>query len=341
MTAHASKSPSTLGRHLAGLCFAAVASAPALALAVPGNTAEFTLLAEGLNTPTTVALRNGNAFVPEGRLGQAGILGHIFTVREISLQGAGILSTVLLPGQDFFPEGIALDPVSNDLFVGSIFQGEIATIADGATKTLRFSDRVGAGALQRGAVGTRVDANLGLLWVCDTNFGLNIAGGAVVGLDIDDATEVVRHELPAGSFCNDIIIEADGDLLVAETLVGQIFRIDVNETLIDNSAQLFLQTAELAPPAAGQLGANGLGVVDGILFVSNTFAGTLVRFDLNAADIAGSVQIVTLREGNNANLILSGPDGFLPISDTQALVVENGFAGAGRNALGLVTFDAI
>jgi sugar lactone lactonase YvrE len=337
MIAHAAKSES-LGRRLAGLCFAVLASAPAVALAVPGNTGAVTVLAEGLNTPTTVAVRNGLAFVPEGQLGRAGILGGVFTVRAISLEGAGILQTVLLPGNDFFPEGIALDPVSNDLFVGSIFQGEIVNIADGATQTLRFADRA-PNVLQRGAVGERVDANLGLLWVCDTNFGANIAGGAVVGLDIDDATEVVRHELPAGSFCNDIIIEADGDLLVAETLVGQIFRIDANETLIENSAQLFLQTAELAPPAAGQLGANGLGIVDGVLFVSNTFAGTLVRFDLNAADIAGSVQVVTLREGNNANLVLSGPDGFLPISDTQALVVENGFAGVGRNALVRVDFD--
>jgi hypothetical protein len=66
-----------------------------------------------------------------------------------------------------------------------------------------------------------------------------------------------------------------------------------------------------------------------------------VRFDLAAADIAGSVQVVTLREGNNANLFLSGPDGVLPISDTEALVVENGFAGVGRQALLKVTFDEI
>jgi hypothetical protein len=321
---------------------AVLASAPAVALAVPGNTGAVTVLAENLRNPTTVALRDGVAFVPEGQLARVGILGGAFTVRPISLDGAGILDgTVILPGNDFFPEGISLDPVSNDLFLGSIFQGEIVNIADGATQSIRFANRVGQGVLQRGAVGTRVDANLGLLWVCDTNLGANIAGGAVVGLDIDDATEVVRHELPAGSFCNDIIIEADGSLLVAETLVGQIFRIDANETLIENSAQLFLQTPELAPPAAGQFGANGLANVNGILFVSNTFQGTLVRFDLAAADIAGSVQVVTLREGNNAALVLSGPDGVLPISATEALVVENGFAGAGRQSLLKITFDEI
>jgi hypothetical protein len=320
---------------LAALSFATLASAPALA--APSNIGSITVLQDGLLNPTTVALRNGNAFVPEGRLAQiaaAPVIGKLFTVREISLQGAGILNSVILPGQDFFPEGISLDPVSNDLFVGSIFQGELVSIADGATKSLRFDNA----ALQRGAVGTRVDANLGLLWVCDSNFGQGIAGGAVVGLDIDDATEVVRHELPAGSFCNDIVIEADGDLLVAESFVGQIFRIDANETLIDNSAQVFLQTAELAPPAAGQFGANGLTLVDNILFVANTGAGTLARFDLNAANIAASVQTAVLSEGNANNVVLSGPDGILAVNDTQVLVVENGFAGVGRQALLLVDF---
>jgi hypothetical protein len=322
---------------LTGLFFAALATAPALALAAPSNIGSVIVLAENLKNPTTVALRNGNAFVPEGRLAQiaaAPVIGGLFTVREISLQGAGILNSVILPGQDFFPEGISLDPVTNDLFVGSIFQGELVSIADGASTTLRFADNV----LQRGAVGTRVDANLGLLWVCDSNFGQGIAGGAVVGLDIDDGAEVVRHELPGGSFCNDIVIEADGDLLVAESFVGQIFRIDANETLIDDSAQVFLQTVELAPPAAGQFGANGLTIIDNVLFVANTGAGTLARFDLNAADIAGSVQTVVLSEGNNANLVLSGPDGILGINDTQVLVIENGFAGVGRQALLLATF---
>lgn len=331
MTPLASKSSS----FLAALSFATLTSAPALA--APSNIGSITVLQENLKNPTTVALRNGNAFVPEGRLAQiaaAPVLGQLFTVREISLQGAGILSSVILPGQDFFPEGISLDPVSNDLFVGSIFQGELVSIADGATKSLRFDNA----ALQRGAVGTRVDANLGLLWVCDSNFGLAIAGGAVVGLDLDDATEVVRHELPAGSFCNDIVIEADGDLLVAESFVGQIFRIDANETLIDNSAQVFLQTAELAPPAVGAFGANGLTIIDNILFVANTGVGTLARFDLNAANIAASVQTAVLSEGNANNVVLSGPDGILAVNDTQVLVVENGFAGVGRQALLLVDF---
>jgi hypothetical protein len=174
---------------------------------------------------------------------------------------------------------------------------------------------------------------------CDSS--LAVAGGTVTGIDLTSKLVVVTHELPAGSLCNDIIVDAQGNLLVTETLVGQVFRIDAANALTPNSAQLFLATPEIAPPAAGQLGANGLAIAGGILFVSNTFAGSLVRFDLAAADVAGSVSVVNLIEGGVASAILSGPDGVLPLSDTQLLVVENGFAGAGNNRLVRVDLDAL
>ena len=66
-----------------------------------------------------------------------------------------------------------------------------------------------------------------------------------------------------------------------------------------------------------------------------------MRFDLNAADVAGSAANVVISEGGVANVVLSGPDGVLPISDTQLLVVENGFAGAGLNRLVQINLDAL
>jgi sugar lactone lactonase YvrE len=319
-----------------------LATPAAHAQAVPGNTGVVTVLADGLKNPTTVAVKNRVAFVPEGQLARLGALGGLFQARPISLEGAGVLRDkalrTLLPGNDFFPEGIALDPATNDLFVGSIFNGIIVKVPDGQRQQ-QFTGRIGTGVLTRGALGLRVDNARNLLWACDSS--LAVAGGTVTGIDLTSRQPVVTHELPAGSLCNDIILDAAGDLLVTETLVGQVFRIDAANALTPNSAQLFLATQEIAPPAAGQLGANGLAIAGGILFVSNTFAGTLVRFDLNAADVAGSVQLVNLTENNVASAILSGPDGVLPLSDTQLLVVENGFAGAGNNRLVRVDLDAL
>ena len=336
---------SLVARLLAGLApLAAALLAPlaAHAQAVPGNTGVIAVLADGFRNPTTVAVKNGVALVAEGQLARLGFLGGLFQAFPVSLQGAGVIADralrVQLPGNDFFPEGIAVDPQTNDIFVGSIFNGIIEKFPNGQQRQ-QFAGRVGTGTLTRGALGLRVDNARNLLWACDSS--LAVAGGTVTGIDLTSRQVVVTHELPAGSLCNDIVLDAASNLLVTETLVGQVFRIDAANALTANSAQLFLATPEIAPPAAGQLGANGLAIAGGILFVSNTFAGTLVRFDLNAADVAGSVQVVNLTEGNVASAILSGPDGVLSISDTQLLVVENGFAGAGNNRLSLITLDAL
>ncbi|MEY2934540.1 MAG: hypothetical protein RL033_5289 [Pseudomonadota bacterium] len=327
---------------IATLPLAALLTAqPAAAQVIPGNTGTITVLAEGLATPTAVAVKNGVAFVVEGQLARLGTLGGLFQARPVSLEGGGILVDralrVQLPGNDFFPEGIAADPLTGDLFVGSVFNGIIEKFADGQRKQ-QFTGRA-PGVLQRGALGLRVDNARNLLWACDSS--LSIAGGTVVGLSLADASVAVRHELPDGSLCNDIFLDAAGNLLVTETLVGQVFRIDSANALTPNSAALFLATPEIAPPAAGQLGANGLAIAgaSNILFVANTFAGSLVRFDLAAADVAGSVQVVNLVEAGVASAILSGPDGLFPLSETQLLVVENGFAGAGNNRLVRVDLD--
>ncbi|HKO91010.1 MAG TPA: hypothetical protein VJU61_07660 [Polyangiaceae bacterium] len=338
----------TLGRRLIGLLhFVAVAAfgVPAAAQVVPGATGSLVVLADDLVTPTTVALQNNVAFVPEGQFARLGFRGGLFQARAIDVNGAGVLADKglrrQLPGNDFFPEGVAADAVTGDLFVGSIFQGTLIKFPAGSNVRQQFVGKAPNAALQRGALGLRVDNARNLLWVCDSNLGADPArpGGTVVGLNLANAAPVVRHELPANSLCNDIILDAAGNLLVTETLVGQVFRIDAANALVTDSAQLFLATPEIAPPAAGQLGANGLAIAGGVLFVANTFAGTLVRFDLNAADVAATATNVVISEGNVANVVLSGPDGVLPISDTELLVVENGFAGAGLNRVVKVTLD--
>src|SRR5688500_9161685 len=114
---------STLGRRLLGLVpVAAVLASPALSHAqevvLAGDTGSIQVLVDaGVINPTTVAVRDGVAFVAEGQLGRIGQLGGLFKVVTVALDGSGLLgNVVLLPGNDFFPEGISLDPVTNDLF---------------------------------------------------------------------------------------------------------------------------------------------------------------------------------------------------------------------------------
>lgn len=313
----------------------------AASAAVPGNTGVLQVLADGLKNPTTITVRDGVAFVPEGQLARLGVFGGLFELRTIALDGSGILKPAVVLPPNFFPEGVAINPLTNDLFVGSIFDGSIVKVPNGSLRRVQFAAKAPA-VLQRGSFGLRVDNPRNLLWACDSNLGANPPrpGGTVTGINLDTATVVVTHDLPGdNAICNDIILDTDGSLFVTETAVGQVFRIAAANALTPNSAQLFLAVPEIAPPAAGQLGANGIALAGGILFISNTFGGTLVRVDPRAADPASTVSIVNITEGNIASAVLSGPDGVLPLSDTELLVVENGFAGLGLNRVVKITLD--
>ena len=336
------RAASAIGRRLVGLVpFAAVMAAPALSQAqvITADTGVLEVLEDqGIINPTTVAVRDGVAFVSEGQLGRVGVLGGLFKVVTVALDGTGLLDDfVALPGNDFFPEGITLNPVTNDLFVGSIFQGEVVKIAAG---TFTAQTIIQEGVLQRGAVGTKVDPTGSVLFVCDTNLGKNILGATLTGFSLADNSVLVTHEFPgANDFCNDIAFDAAGNLFVTETATGQVFTVDAANLLVNNSLELFLDTPGIA--ANGGFGANGLAFAGGGLFVVNTTAGTLVRFDPAAADVEATETIINISEGGVANTLFSGPDGVLALSDTELLIVENGLFGAGRNALTKVTLDLL
>jgi hypothetical protein len=310
---------------------------------IAGDTGTITVLAEGLDVPTTVAVRAGNAWVPEGQFGALLSMGMTaptlpFKVRSISLSGGGINATsITLPGDTFYPEGITAGP-NGDLYVGSVFTGEIVKVPNASTTPAVFA--AAGGVMQRGALGLLVDEDRELLWACDSNLGdATKTGGALVGIELADGTEAVRHELPANSFCNDILLEADGDLLFTETFTGLVYRIPAARALTPDSAQEWLRDETIAPPMPGAFGANGLALVGGRLFISVTSKGTLVRVDPDAADPASTATVVSLSEGSASDVVLSGPDGILRLSNSELLVVENGFAGDGKERLIKVTFD--
>ena len=329
---------------LAGLMsFAGLMAVPVLSQAqvAAGDTASVqVLLNGGVLNPTTVAVRDNVAFLVEGQLSLIGQVANPFQVLTVALDGTGLLAdTIQLPGADFFPEGIALDADTNDLFVGSLVTGALVKIPAGTFTAEEFAAPAPA-VLARGAVGLEVNEANDVVFVCDSN--PNLAGATLTGLNLADASVAVTHQFPGESdFCNDVTFDAAGNLFVTESTTGQIFTIAAANVLTPNSLQLLVASPGIAPLAEGGIGANGIAFVSGGLFVANTDAGTIVRFDPAAANVAATETIVNVSEGDVANTLLSGPDGITPLSETELLVVENGLAGALQNRLVKLTLDPI
>lgn len=90
--------------------------------------------------------------------------------------------------------------------------------------------------------------------------------GAVVGVSLDDRSEVVRHVLSAPDadslFCNDPAIDYNGDVWVTESIADIIYRIDAADVMTPDSAEIWMRGGLAAPPAGG-FGPSGLMLAGG------------------------------------------------------------------------------
>jgi hypothetical protein len=183
-----------------------------------------------------------------------------------------------------------------------------------------------------GVIGMKVDDDRGLLWFCDSDPRDMPRTGAVVGVSLDDGSEVVRHVLAAPDadslFCNDLAIDDyNGDVWATESIAGIIYRIDAADVMIPDSAEIWMRGGLAAPPAGG-FGPNGLVLAGSTLFVANVGNGALFAVDTTSADPVADARALTLSEGDRTGVSLCGPDGMLgvlgPTDGTDLIVVENG-----------------
>ncbi|MEO8178531.1 MAG: hypothetical protein ABI895_06835 [Deltaproteobacteria bacterium] len=302
------------------------------------------LTSRTLDIPTTVAVRSDVAggrdvawvaesqfdhYEPFGGIGTPGA----FRIIGVPLAGDPQPLSIALPA-NFFPEGITSSP-SGRLYVGSVADGSILTVGPTSTTAEPF---LPAGTLTKpSVVGMALNPrDPGILWVCNTvttppDGALSTA--AIIGIGAADRQVKATHELPssaAGAFCNDIVIADNGTLWATESFGGRLFRIPPAELLQNTPATVWLQASELSGPngpAAGQFGANGLALVSGKLFVANSSRGTLLSIDPTLAQpTSADLHLVELSEsGITGNVFLANPDGVTKVSNTELLVVENGF----------------
>ena len=324
-----------------------------VALADSGSLAALTN--DGIEIPTTVAVADGVAWVPESQFTRFAAFGGTGTPAPFRLVGipldGGDPQYISLPN-NFFPEGITAT-LGGRLFVGSVSSGTIYTVAAGGTEAVPF---VPFGVLENAVIGVTASTD-GMLWACNTFFGSADPPapptGAVVGIGIADGLIKVRHEFPAGglagaagAFCNDLVVSPDGALWATESFGGRLFRIAEEDLLTANSAEVWLEDIQLAGPggpAANNFGVNGITLLGGRIYVVNSGSGALLRIDPSLTSPTGDdlEQVFLTQNGSEVDLVT--PDGITARGERRLLVVENGFGrmdGAGRRLV-QVTIDTL
>ncbi|MEO8178411.1 MAG: hypothetical protein ABI895_06215 [Deltaproteobacteria bacterium] len=291
--------------------------------------------AQVLQRPTTAAFRGQELWIAIGQLSvlfssDGGQPVLPFQALSLPLTGGALgAQKVALPGPDYYPEGTASAP-DGTLYIGSIMQGAIVKVPAGSTAAAPF---VSKPTVKRGVIGLTVDMGRQLLWFCDSNPKLEDAkkAGDLVGVQLADGKEVVRHALPNADgkapFCNDVIVSPDGALWLTDSAVGRVFRVPAQQALQPNSAAVWAAGDEVRPPASGGSGANGLDWIEGKLVVANVGRGTLVQLDPNSADPGRGAQLIALTDAQTqAPATLCSPDGVerVPGSKDKLVVVENG-----------------
>ncbi len=227
-------------------------------------------------------------------------------------QGADCdLERIDLPGDNFYPEGVAA--YEEHLFVGSIATGEVvrASTCDGVVE-----DFIPAGILP-GAVGLRVDEARSLLWVCASD-STQQTFASLEAFDLSSGAPVASHSWDSPGMCNDIAIDDAGNVYATDSFGHRILRVDEEDARMPTPAETWVAAPEFVVPPE-QFGLNGIAWSSGgSLRVGSYADGRLFEIPVLADDTAGAVTVL----GGAGTL--AGPDGMIPYR--RGLLVVEGFA---------------
>ncbi|MDC0712926.1 hypothetical protein POL68_30975 [Stigmatella sp. ncwal1] len=223
---------------------------------------------------------------------------------------------IVLPGNDFYPEGIAA--ASDDTFyIGSVMTGQIIQVKPGSAQATDF---VAPKAVVTGVVGLHVQRDQKYLWLCSNVYGTTEAP-QLIAVDRQTAQAVHRHTFPVqgnsgAGFCNEITEDSAGNLYASDSVHGRIIRVKADRREMDESADVFIAATDLEPEQ-GQFGLNGL-TYDGqsSLYAVKTGDGKLFRVPITASGAAGPLQAITLDKA------LLGADGLQYVNGWGLIVAE-------------------
>jgi hypothetical protein len=209
------------------------------------------------------------------------------------------------------PEDIAVEPDGSADISFSEADEAARVSLDGHVSVLGQLPRSGACPQNSAAL------SLGIVRSDDgTVFLVDCAGSADTGVwRISPGRAPVQiASLPANGFPNDMALDASrGQLYIADSVLATVWRVPVS----GGAPVAWSSGAALAKTTF--IGANGIAVHNGAVWVSNTDKGTIVRIPIQDDGAAGPVQTVVTGQGLIDNFT------FLPGTDiiVAALIVAN------------------
>lgn len=212
-------------------------------------------------------------------------------VPDTGIVHARITTAFSLPGAKVYPEGIAADPRTHTVYVGSYADGTVYRARPGRTEAEVFLPPGTDG--RRTANGLRVDAR-GRLWVTDSTAGVTV-------YDTRTGARLARFDVPGSAprFVNDLTITPDGTAYLTDSVRGVVYRATGSQLAAGGGTltQAYDLTPALRPRPAGAFSLNG---------ITSDRAG---RYLLTVDMVEGDLYQVDLRTGAITRVTLTGaPD---------------------------------
>jgi len=245
------------------------------------------------------------------------ILGAALTALSVSVTFSAMAdSSIALPGDTLFPEGIAADR-QGGLFVGSLTEGRILYLAPESRAAKVFvSD--GLNGLMS-VTGILVSTDGKTLFVCNSDLGIStFKGTSKPGLVAFDAKSGVfkgRWEFPGGGLCNDLTMTPDGTILMTDSFTPRIL------ALKPGAVELSQWVTDERFKGEG-INLNGITWSENGVYTVKYNSNELFRVVMNEDGSAGVIDKINLSRA------LDEPDGIKTLASGALLVVE----GAGRLA---------
>jgi hypothetical protein len=195
--------------------------------------------------------------------------------------------------KDLFPEGIAYDPITKQIFLSSIRKDKILAVDQLGNRTDFISPKQD-GMLH--SLGLKVDAARRRLWVVSNSDWTSNVISAIHIYNIDSKILIKSFftERGSGLVFNDLVLTITGGAYISAVENSSIFEIPSDL----NKVELFVKSNSLL------VGANGLALSpDDSLLYAATLTKGIVRIDVNSK----TIQQIT----NNTSIKANGIDGLL------------------------------